>query len=780
MGSNKVSGAINPDSRKIVPGDFVFCHEPEEWWWQFFTDKQKNDGRVWDRHIAMYVGRIDGIDVFLEAGLGPVHPTTYGILDWIWGEIDTYYVSNPEINDNHRAIALAYSSCMILRLYQWTDHTFYNHWNPVEWIPKSGKDYDTWWNVFWECRPKFQCAELVWAGYMSLPEPNKVNIAKNSERVYGWGSSCWDNVGANQLKNDDDTSLFINTKNFIKIYSLPGSGTVDPTIENDDPENNTWTTIQKAVDNLSTSDTLLIKNGDYYENISINKSINIIGENINNVVIHGSINMSISLDYELPDYGKNSMLKNVNMTGNGLLMHFNNDSSVGENYSSSNTIFDYSGQEKNGTNYNSSWITPSLKGNGSLGLNGVNSYVKLGDISALSGENVTVSAWINWQNGSGAFDPIISQSNTTHGYCLYINTTTNKPVFRLDDTEVISTTNISNGWHQIVGTHNETKLKIFIDGTQCGSVNKTGSGSNFDCYIGFDNISQYFNGTTDGNDYTFATESSAGWSRWFDITNDGLRLSYPSAWTWAEVRDLDCDVEAENLFGFWTLYCSKVEVRVTYNNVPGISSPYPIDGSKGITLTPTLNITVSDPNGDLMNLTWLSNSSGSWQVFGANSSISNGTYYQVFSNASENGQWWFWKVNVSDEDGYNISNVYKFYTGVQSKIVNTGSADISGYLLIQVHYYNASISNWTVADDTINETSMRTLAGTGGYGNNSSSVLGLDTLFNGLVNTSNLLDSFGNGTYRVYVAFRDPDGDVMVCDDESLLEATYNFTITTS
>jgi len=58
-------------------------------------------------------------------------------------------------------------------------------------------------------------------------------------------------------------------------------------------------------------------------------------------------------------------------------------------------------------------------------------------------------------------------------------------------------------------------------------------------------------------------------------------------------------------------------------------------------------------------------------------------------------------------------------------------------------------------------------------------VLALDTIFNGLVNTSNLSE-FGDGTYRVYAAFRDPDGDVLVCDDETVLEAWYEFEVDTS
>ena len=53
--------------------------------------------------------------------------------------------------------------------------------------------------------------------------------------------------------------------------------------------------------------------------------------------------------------------------------------------------------------------------------------------------------------------------------------------------------------------------------------------------------------------------------------------------------------------------------------------------------------------------------------------------------------------------------------------------------------------------------------------------LGLDTVFNGLVNTNDL--SHGNGAYCVYAAFRDPEGDVLICDDDSLFEASYEFTI---
>ena len=89
---------------------------------------------------------------------------------------------------------------------------------------------------------------------------------------------------------------------------------------------------------------------------------------------------------------------------------------------------------------------------------------------------------------------------------------------------------------------------------------------------------------------------------------------------------------------------------------------------------------------------------------------------------------------------------------------------------MQVQFYNTTLSTWVVADDTINETTPRTIL--------VGQQLALDHIFNGLVSTSDLITEFGSGTYRVYAAFRDPDGDVLMCSDETELEATWEFTIT--
>ena len=89
---------------------------------------------------------------------------------------------------------------------------------------------------------------------------------------------------------------------------------------------------------------------------------------------------------------------------------------------------------------------------------------------------------------------------------------------------------------------------------------------------------------------------------------------------------------------------------------------------------------------------------------------------------------------------------------------------------IQVQYYNETLENWVVDNDTVNETTPRTI--------NTGSQLALDTIFNGLVQASDL--THGTGTYRIYTAFRDPEGNILRTndDDDMYLEAWWQFSKT--
>ncbi|HWR27473.1 MAG TPA: hypothetical protein VN377_03435, partial [Candidatus Thermoplasmatota archaeon] len=101
----------------------------------------------------------------------------------------------------------------------------------------------------------------------------------------------------------------------------------------------------------------------------------------------------------------------------------------------------------------------------------------------------------------------------------------------------------------------------------------------------------------------------------------------------------------------------------------------------------------------------------------------------------------------------------------QSKIKNTGSTNIKGYLLIQIQYYNYSQGKWIVEKDTVNETSTRTI--------NTGQQLALDTIFNGHVRISDL--THNDSTYRVYAAFRDPIHNILRTNDGKELVAWWQF-----
>jgi hypothetical protein len=126
-----------------------------------------------------------------------------------------------------------------------------------------------------------------------------------------------------------------------------------------------------------------------------------------------------------------------------------------------------------------------------------------------------------------------------------------------------------------------------------------------------------------------------------------------------------------------------------------------------------------------------------------------------------------WPDDLGIDSGANFA-IYCSYTEssqADSEINNTGDTNNSGYLLMQIQYNDSG--TWIVEDDTINETTPRTI--------NSSEYLELQDIFNGIVNTSVNL-SHGSGVYRVYVALRDPNGNVLINDDSTYMNASYEFT----
>jgi len=92
-----------------------------------------------------------------------------------------------------------------------------------------------------------------------------------------------------------------------------------------------------------------------------------------------------------------------------------------------------------------------------------------------------------------------------------------------------------------------------------------------------------------------------------------------------------------------------------------LSNEAPSNGSINITKQPSCNITVNDPDGDSMNISFASNVSGSWVIYQTNTSQPNGTYRWDFTLANSNHTTYYWRVYVNDSYT-NVSETYHFST----------------------------------------------------------------------------------------------------------------------
>ena len=97
-----------------------------------------------------------------------------------------------------------------------------------------------------------------------------------------------------------------------------------------------------------------------------------------------------------------------------------------------------------------------------------------------------------------------------------------------------------------------------------------------------------------------------------------------------------------------------------FSDNPIIIDIDPDEDAFNLPLTPWLNVTVNDIQGDNFNITWLHNYTGDWITFAHNSSCSNGTYRQraTWSNAPWGRNWW--KIEINDTKNYWTNRTLSF------------------------------------------------------------------------------------------------------------------------
>jgi hypothetical protein len=163
---------------------------------------------------------------------------------------------------------------------------------------------------------------------------------------------------------------------------------------------------------------------------------------------------------------------NVNMSGNTLLLHLNENSNI---------VIDSSGKNNSGTSYNTLYNSNG-RFNGAYDFNSPTSYIQIPNSSSLNPETeITLEAWVKLDlqsaSKSGLFQ-ILSKDNG-YQYQLQINFDNYIFEFTLNTTQkkqsISSTTRgIDGGWYHIVGTYNGIEQKLYINGIPEAKAGLTG------------------------------------------------------------------------------------------------------------------------------------------------------------------------------------------------------------------------------------------------------------------------------------------------------------------
>ena len=182
--------------------------------------------------------------------------------------------------------------------------------------------------------------------------------------------------------------------------------------------------------------------------------------------------------------------------------------------------------------------------------------------------------------------------------------------------------------------------------------------------------------------YRYSSDN-VSWGSWQENDSDTFG---PDGWSWM------FDAQSADGIGYYEFYSQGKKSGVSDEAIPTISTPAdtstwvvniepklmgesPVNETTGIQLTPQLSVTVNDTNDNMVNVTWWSNSSGSWQQFSSDMGIAMGSgpvqLSHVNSNFSSCLTTYWWSVNASDGTSW-TNETYQFTTqGNLGPIINS-------------------------------------------------------------------------------------------------------------
>jgi len=103
------------------------------------------------------------------------------------------------------------------------------------------------------------------------------------------------------------------------------------------------------------------------------------------------------------------------------------------------------------------------------------------------------------------------------------------------------------------------------------------------------------------------------------------------------------------------------KAKIQAQDAPTIKFEIPTNESTGTAVQPRCNITAEDNNSENMDITFATNESGVWVNKQTNSSVSNGSYSWVFTDADTNNKKYWWQV-YADDGTTNFTRIFQFKT----------------------------------------------------------------------------------------------------------------------
>ncbi|MHA1290336.1 MAG: hypothetical protein ACTSPB_23395, partial [Candidatus Thorarchaeota archaeon] len=273
--------------------------------------------------------------------------------------------------------------------------------------------------------------------------------------------------------------------------------------------------------------------------------------------------------------------------------------------------------------------------------------------------NADWSACRGATDGDNVYDTVSYYAGAIRAYDSGSTYTITRSFFMFDTSPIPDDVTIVNAYLNVYGYVNAKSSVCAMKGTQ-GDTLET---SDFDAFTG----SEYGHVSWVAGVYNNISFNAQGCS---DINKVGTTYICLREYTYDYLNTAPGDGTNGLYFADNTGTDKDPYLVIVYvtNNPPTQSSESPTNGTTGVSTSPTLVITVSDAEGDTMNITWRTNASGTWQTIGTNLSISNGTYYcSNTSSMSSYATTYYWSVNLTD--GTSWTNATYHFTTASSPVV---------------------------------------------------------------------------------------------------------------